>query len=360
LVHNSAATLFLTPIKDNPMKKIYLLLTILISVSNVYSQTANAVVFSELGEKFTFYLNGEKQNAQPQVNVKMSGLTSEFYQSRVDFEDASIADFANNNFAVQKGLEVTYIIKKNKKGENILRFSGQSEISATAVTPVTNSQPIDSEVRRISEVDKTEQTSDNVTINSRVKETNGGSSGDVHVVETTTTTTNKPNTANGEKVTMGINIGGVNMGVNVDVQNSGMDVGVEENSSTTVTKTTTTKTTSSTTAIKPKEEIIIVESVNGCSTAMSTSNFNSAKTNITSKGFDETKLSTAKTIVKANCMTAEQIKTICMEFGFDESRLTFAKYAYDYCTDKNNYFVVKEAFSFSSSTDELNEYLESK
>lgn len=340
------------------MKKIYLLFTVLFSTLYASSQTANAVVFSELGEKFTLYLNGEKQNEQPQANVKMSGLTGEFYQARIDFEDGSLADFANNNFAVQKGQEFTYIIKKNKKGEYVLRFSGQSDISATAATPTTSGKPIDSEVRRISEVDKTDSDSENITINSTVTESRGGTTGDVQVVETTTTTTGKPATTTGEKVTMGINIGGVNMGVNIDVQDTGLEI--EENTSTTVTKTTTTRSTTSTTTTAPKEDVIIVQSTGGCSTAMSSANFNSAKSNIASKGFDDTKLSTAKSIVKTNCMSAAQIKTICEEFGFDESRLEFAKYAYDYCTDKNNYFVVNEAFSFSSSTDELNEYIESK
>ena len=47
-------------------------------------------------------------------------------------------------------------------------------------------------------------------------------------------------------------------------------------------------------------------------------------------------------------------------FGFEETKLEFAKYAYDFCTEKNKYYMVGDKFSFSSSKDELNEYLEGK
>ena len=74
------------------MKLIFtFLLGALFSVQS-FSQVS-AVVFSEAGEKFTVYLNGEKKNTTPQVNVKIQGLTSEFYQARIDFEDALLTDF---------------------------------------------------------------------------------------------------------------------------------------------------------------------------------------------------------------------------------------------------------------------------
>ncbi|MFM7683799.1 MAG: DUF4476 domain-containing protein [Bacteroidota bacterium] len=47
-------------------------------------------------------------------------------------------------------------------------------------------------------------------------------------------------------------------------------------------------------------------------------------------------------------------------FGFEETKLDFAKFAYDYCFDVNNYFLVNDAFTFDSTKDELNEYLQTK
>lgn len=386
------------------MKKMYFLLIALIAVSAAHAQTANAVVFTENGEKFTLYLNGEKQNETPQSNVKMKGLTGEFYQARVDFEDAKLGDFSNNNFAVQKGVEATYMIKLNKKGEYVMRFASQSEIASTSSAGSTSTAE-DSEAKRIADVDDmaVEEKSQSTNTAVEIEDNNGGE----EVVETTTTTTAKPaGDKSGEKVAVDMNVGGFNFGMNVEVSGDGdavdMDTNVEE---TTTTKTTTTtskngvattttsgsttntkngvttttktggtttgKVTTSTTIketpakpvespAKPKEDVVIVTSTSGCAKSMSASAFATAKKSVEDKGFDETRLSTAKTIVKANCMTAAQIKEMCDVFGFEETKLSFAKYAYDYCTDQESYYLVSETFGFSSSTDELNKYIESK
>jgi uncharacterized alpha/beta hydrolase family protein len=99
------------------IKKITLVTISLLAFSSVFAQM-NAVIYSEAGEKFTLYLNGESMNSAPQSNIKLQNLTSEFYQARVDFQDATLADFSNNNFALHPGMEVTYQVKKNKKGEH--------------------------------------------------------------------------------------------------------------------------------------------------------------------------------------------------------------------------------------------------
>ena len=42
----------------------------------------------------------------------------------------------------------------------------------------------------------------------------------------------------------------------------------------------------------------------------------------------------------------------------DDDKLTYAKYAYNNCLDKANYYQVSEIFSFSATTVELNKFLE--
>jgi hypothetical protein len=90
---------------------------------------------------------------------------------------------------------------------------------------------------------------------------------------------------------------------------------------------------------------------------MSSSNFSAAKSTISKQSFDETKLSTAKQIISSNCLTAAQIKEIMLLFSFEETRLTLAKEAHSRCVDKNNYFLLNDAFNFSSSVEELNNSL---
>jgi hypothetical protein len=363
------------------MKKIFTLLFLSSLVFEIQAQTANAVVYSELGEKFTLYLNSEAQNAQPQSNVKIKGLTADYYQARIDFEDASLADFANSNFAVQKGAEVTYIIKKNKKGEYVLRYHGEAVIGSAVATAPTKA--VDVEVAEIAEVDDVVVTEAPMDVEMSMDMNVAVPEEEVVEITTTTTTTTggtkpvaKPSTTKTtENVSMGVNVGGVNMGVNFKVDETAVDMDVQESSSSTTTKTTTTTTKTTTTgkttpaptakptpAPKPvtKPDVVIAESTSGCGKAMTAADFSSAKTSIGNKGFEEQKLSTAKMIIKANCLTAAQIKEVCGLFGFEETKLTFAKDAYDYCTDKGNYYVVNDAFSFSSSTEELEQFISSK
>jgi hypothetical protein len=364
------------------MKKIFTLLFGCSLLIQAHAQTANAVVYSEMGEKFTLYLNSEAQNEQAMSNVKIKGLTADYYQARIDFEDPTLPDFANSNFAVQMGMEVTYIVKKNKKGEYVLRYHGEASIGGS-VSATSPEPAISDEVVRITEVEEEAIAIEDLPSDMQIDMNVVVPTEEVVQVTTTTTTTNgtgkpastKTTTTNTDKVSMGINVDGVNMGVNIKVDESNVDmdmgVDVEESSSTTKTTTTTTKTTTTSKpapapATKPapkpaaKPDVVVVESVAGCSKAMSAADFTGAKTSIGNKGFEDQKLSTAKMITKANCLTAAQIKEICVLFGFEETKLTFAKHAYDFCTDKGNYYVVNDVFNFSESTEELEQFISSK
>ena len=344
------------------MKKIYLVALAIIAFSTVQAQTANCVVFTEAGEKFSLFLNGERQNASPMSNVKVSGLTSDFYQARVDFEDAKLADFSENNFAVQKGVEATYIIKKNKKGEYVMRFHSQAQVGTSSNTAAATPQASD-DVKRIATVDDGDETSGTHMSTEMRGEPIGTDEGTTVVQTTTTTTSAKPTKTNGESVNIGMNVDGINMGMNVNVTGMETEMEPEENSSTTVTTTTKTTSTSSSTvnnAPRPKEDVVVVESKGTCAKQMTDASFTTAKANVESKGFDETKLTVAKQVTKANCLTAAQIKSMMDTFGFEETKLAYAKYAYDFCFNQGDYYLVNEAFSFESTIEELNTYIESK
>jgi hypothetical protein len=79
---------------------------------------------------------------------------------------------------------------------------------------------------------------------------------------------------------------------------------------------------------------------------------------VEAKPFSDTKMSTAKVATKNSCLSVSQVKEICKLFSMDDDKLTYAKYAYDYCVDKANYYQVSEVFAFSSTTDEFNKFLE--
>jgi len=45
-------------------------------------------------------------------------------------------------------------------------------------------------------------------------------------------------------------------------------------------------------------------------------------------------------------------------FAFEDSRLNFAKFAYAYTLDLGNFYKVNDAFTFETSVDELNRYIQ--
>ena len=79
---------------------------------------------------------------------------------------------------------------------------------------------------------------------------------------------------------------------------------------------------------------------------------------INSQPFNNTQLTLAKQIVKSKeCFTVAQIKQILDVFSFESSKLDMAKYSYQYCIDKSNYYKINDSFKFSSSVDELDKFI---
>jgi hypothetical protein len=343
------------------MKYFYTITLCVLCSIQLFSQ-ASAVVFSEAGENFTLFLNGEKKNGSPQPNVKIQGLTSEFYQARVDFEDPMLKDFAEGNFAVQIGSEVTYIVKKNKKGEYVLRFHGQTDGVVGGQVTHTNS-----EVKSFAEVDDTEHQSEDVQINQTISIQEQPAAKTTVTQTTTTTTKAQPATTTGGNVSMGINVDGVNMGISINASDLGMDV--EETHQTSVTTTTTTTTQQETApapkptprpAAKPTPVPAPAQPAGRCASSMAPASFAKAKENISSNSFEDSKMTVAKQVTKANCLTAAQIVEVMGLFSFEENKLQYAKYAYDFCYNQGDYYEVNSAFTFESSIEDLNQYLESK
>jgi hypothetical protein len=96
----------------------------------------------------------------------------------------------------------------------------------------------------------------------------------------------------------------------------------------------------------------------GCSAPMGADAFNRMKANIESKPFSDTKMSVARIATKSACLSVNQVKEVTKLFSMDDDKLAYAKFAYDYCVDKANYYEVSDAFSFSSTQEELMKFLD--
>lgn len=309
-----------------------------------FSQKVNLVVFSEDGYKFYAFVNGIKQNDVAESNVKITGVTPNI-SLRVEFEDKALPQL-KQNMALEAGFEHTAKITRDMKKQLKLRYFGQvalNDASSGNVPTVAY------------------HTAENT--NTTNYNTSTSDNGNASYTTTSTTQVNTNTAANPNGAAVNINIDGMSMNMNV----SGMDM---NGTTTTYSSSSTTVTSSSSSSnSSPKhnnnhQQATVGESQNvsvgstACKAAMTTASFDKMKQSVEAKPFSDTKMSTAKVATKNNCISVSQIKEICKLFSMDDDKLTYAKFAYDYCVDKGNYYLVSDVFSFSGTTDELNKFIE--
>ncbi len=81
---------------------------------------------------------------------------------------------------------------------------------------------------------------------------------------------------------------------------------------------------------------------------------------IKSKPFPDTRMSTAKVGLKGKCLSIDQIRGLAKLFSFEGEKLEFIKMAYNHTDEKSEYYTLSDAFSFSSTIDDFNKFLETK
>lgn len=85
--------------------------------------------------------------------------------------------------------------------------------------------------------------------------------------------------------------------------------------------------------------------------------FDALKASVAGKPFEETKYLVAAQALQSNKVTARQVKELMDLMSFESTKLALAKYAYGRAIDRQNYYLVNDAFSFSGSTTELAQYI---
>jgi hypothetical protein len=329
---------------------------------NTFAQTSSTVtLFSKDGEKFWVIINGIKQNDAPQTNVQISGLTEPNYRFKVIFQDETIPSVDKMIYTKDydgKYYTASYVVKKDRKGKFVVQISSVEEVQTASATQY--STPLSLEEKPATTTVTTPATTKPVE----------------QTVTTQTTTVKQTTTANPDGGSVGIRVVDPVTGEEI---NMNMDMRIGETGVKTQTQnvtTTVTTTTTSTTDTKPKQTQpdpvvttpaqpthYVMPGYNGkigCPWPMQEGDFSSAKNSVSKQSFEDTRLTVAKQILESNCMTCEQIKGMMGVFSFEDSRLEFAKFAYNYVYDPGNYYKLNDAFSFSSSIDELNTFLKSR
>lgn len=292
------------------------------------AQTSNAILFTENGERFKVVLNGILQNATSETNVRLTQLPANNYKCRILFDDTKLGHVDFNLFFQNQGYEVTWNIKKNNKGEYVVRYVSEVPLEQAPVPPPAQKDVVYSTTP---------------------------------ATTTTTTTVIHQETSTGNPNDVNINMG-VNSspdGANISIHASGIDNSLNENSYTTTTTTTTHTVRSSTSGDNDPPTVYVPGYTGkiGCAIPVDEDEFIQMKESIKAKTFDNTRLTVAKQIIQDNCLTASQVRETISLFDFENSRLDFAKFAYDHTYDIGNYYKVNDAFEFENSIDDLNKYI---
>jgi hypothetical protein len=350
-------------------------LTVLLMMGTLLgkAQTCDLVFFTDDGTKFTLVIDGDVKNSTPATRVVATGIRNETPVVMVNFEDASIPALKKPGY-FPLGMEYTVMITTNKKGERVLRPSGEAALGTAAKAEPEKPKPAeftdDAPVKPATTTQGVQQTT---------------SVGGVQQVTTVTVVEEEGDmdmgtgSGTGENVNISMGVNGVGLNMNVNVTEGGSTTtttGGSTTRTTTTRTTTTTTTTGGSTTMKPADvggrpapepvkepEVYRMPGYSGkigCSWPMTGTEFAEAKKSIEAKSFEDTKKTLAMQIVGDRCLTVDQVKEIMGTFSFEDTKLEFAKFAYDHTYDISNYYKLSDAFSFESSMEELNEYVRSR
>ena len=317
------------------MKKIILIAVLVIISKLSFSQGSSITIFTENGEKFWLISDGEKQNTNPQAKVVMNNLNNPSYKLKVIFQDSKIKslDQSVQTEGVDPGpMDVVYTIKKNTKGKYVFRVTSFKPANGTPKTEDIVSVP-----------DPKPAMEPKPEVNPRPLET-----------RPTTTTTTTQTTLQSPQVTITTTIPGMDLTTNFPVIQM----------TTTEQQMVTTTTTPNQTIAQPvtqqntePERPAATNTSSACRTAASATLFSSFKTSIEKQSFEDTKLKMVNQFLTGNCVSTGQVKTLMSLFSFEANKLDIAKKAYKKTVDKESYFTLNDEFSFSSSADELTEFV---
>jgi hypothetical protein len=114
--------------------------TVLLGTTSLFAQTSDLIFFTDDGTKFTLLVDGDQKNDAPATRVVATGIRNESPMVIVRFEDAAIPQIKKGGY-FPLGSEYTVMITTNKKGERVLRGTGQAALGTTASSEPVKPKP---------------------------------------------------------------------------------------------------------------------------------------------------------------------------------------------------------------------------
>jgi hypothetical protein len=330
-------------------KSIFLMLSFFLGIMYSFSQSSTVSIFNQDGVKFWVIVDGEKQNVEPQTKVVIGNLTAQNYKFKILFQDSQIPPIEKNIFTKDvdnKFHNSTYIVRKDNKGNYVAKLNSDEIVTTNIVSDNSN-----------------------VSYNDNLPHQVPDQNTQVYNQTTTTTTTTVGDPQN-IQLGVGINVNETPNGVNMNMNVGGTGINTSGTVTSSYTTTTTTTTSSSNINQEPPADIhhehnqpphhYVMSGYSGptgCPMPISNENFIAVKNSISSKSFEDSKLTIAKQVISNNCLICSQVKEIMLLFSFEATRLELAKFAYKHTFDIGNYYQLNDAFTFETSIEELNQYI---
>ncbi len=289
--------------------KLFALLFIALVPGFIFAQGSILTIFSEDGGKFTLFLNGQQQNVAPQSTLCIDGITQPVDNARIVFEDKSrpaiYQKISVSDPASGAPANVIYQVGGKAAGNSLTLVSSQPVLPN--YVPPANSYLI-----HYGQPD------------------NGNSA---------TPVTLPPNNQNG-----GISITPVPAGGNSRDGAMEMDYNVPDPGG----RATITPVPA------PSASAPVA---NNCKEPMRLSDFKSALETIKNAAYEDAKFATAKGLLSSNCLSSEQVSLVCRQFGFEKTKLDFAKCAYPHTTDPGNFIKLTNVFGSQASKTDLSKFI---
>lgn len=280
------------------------------------AQNNDFVFYTDNGDKFTLYLNNVKQNATAATNVKAENISGKSISVRVVFERSGVPTFSRTMSVSSNDKEIKVQLVKGR--ENVYSMKTVSTTDRHHSSSNNNSTTV------VKGSNGSNETKDNGHGGNGGHGNNNGGHGN-----------NNGGHGNNGHGNGGHGNGGYG---NNNHGNGGYGNGGYGNNGYWNNGYGPTD--------NPR-----------CHFPMQQNDFNSLRSQVRARYFDSSRMTVAKQACRYNCMTSDQIRDLCKEFAYESNRLDFAKYAFEYCYDRYRYYIVGQAFTYSSSVDQLNRYI---
>ena|GEM_PF-504215 len=296
------AEMFLHPNLLIRMKNLLLFASIMLLTSHTYSQNSVVQLTSENMAFFTVSVNGMRLASEASIHQEITGLQEgAVYNLFIDYVAPEYSD-------IQTKLSLS---ASGGKGSGIYNFTIPSFFQ------------------------------DGLRLDGYMSTSGGGVSGM-------------------DQISMNLNVDQLGMNVNMNISDGNLSLGIQDQPEQPAAVPTPVPA-----APEPAApvQVVYVEGYTGrigCERPVGADRFAGMMETISDAAFSDDKVRIAKQIMRSNCLVIEQLVEILEEITFDEGQLDLAKFAYEHIYDLENYYQVYGVFSFSSSGEELDEYIQDK